>query len=146
MGALSDVVADAEKKQAVVRDAAVLMDEEVASKSGVGGLVVKAVFATVKAVKPGVIPEAIEGLLPDFAQALDPILAERKDGTPVAAHLLQHESRVVQALLSVTDDRAKRSTHHTLLKAYEKLRPTAERQVSAGLPRLAKLVEKHVGG
>ncbi len=146
MGALSEVVSNPEKKPAIVRDAAVLLDEEVASKSGVAGLAVKAAFGMVKAVKPGIIPHVIDGLLPDFASALDPILDERPAGTSASAHLLQNQARVVAALLSVTDERARHTPHAVLLKAYQKLRPAAEKHVSLGLPRLARLVDQHVRG
>lgn len=142
MPALFEAVSNPEKKPVIVREAAQVLDEEVASKSGLGGLAVKGAFAMVKALKPGIITEVIEGLMPDFAKALDPILAERGTRT-VAEIFVARENDVVQALLGVTDQRAKKTTHLSLLKAYQKLRPSAEKQVAAGLPRLARLVAKH---
>lgn len=144
MGLFSEVIADAGRRRAVVHDATVVLDEEVASKSGLSGLAIKAAFAMVKAVKPGIIPETCEGLMPDFAKALDPLLAQCPAEQKVAAYLMSREQDVVQALLGVTDARAQRTTHQTLLKAYQRLRPSAEKQVAAGLPRLSRLVEKHV--
>jgi hypothetical protein len=145
MGALTDLIAIPERKKAVVHDAAVLLDEEVASKGGVSGLAVKAAFGMVKAVKPGIIPETIDGLLPEFAAVLDPIFAQRPEGTALGGYLMSREKDVVQALLSVTDARAKRTTHKTLSGAYNRLRPSAEKQVAAAMPRVAKLMDKHVG-
>ncbi len=143
MGLLSDVIADPSRRNAVVRDAEALLDAEVAEKGGISGIAIKAAFAMIKAIKPGAIGEACEGLLPDFAAVLDPVLAKRPEGQPIAAFVTTNESLFVNALLGVTDRRAEKTTHQTLLKAYTKLRPTAEKQVAAGLPRLGRLIEKH---
>lgn len=143
MAVLGDIISDALRRRNVVRDAAGLLDEEVASKGGVSGLAIKAAFAMVKAVKPGIIAETIESLLPEFAAALDPILEKREEKIGIVPFVLSREGEVVNALLGVTDKRARRTTHKTLLTAYQKLRPTAEKQVAAGLPRLSRLIEKH---
>jgi hypothetical protein len=143
MGTLADIISDALRRRMVVKDAAVLLDDEVASKTGVAGLAIKAAFAMVKAVKPGIIPETIDGLLPEFAAAIDPILAQREPKVGIVPFVLSREKDVVNALLGVTDKRAQRTSHKTLLSAYQKLRPTAEKQVAAGLPRLSRLIDKH---
>lgn len=64
------------KRPAVVADCATLIDEEVASKSGLGGLAIKTAFATVKALKRGIIPESVNALLDDFVVELEPFYAE----------------------------------------------------------------------
>ena len=143
MAVLGDIISDALRRRSVVRDAAMLLDEEVASKGGVSGLAVKAAFALVKKVKPGIIAETIDALLPEFAAAMDPILARRDEKIGIVAFVLSREGEVVNALLGVTDKRAQRTSHKTLLGAYRQLRPTAEKQVAAGLPRLSRLIEKH---
>lgn len=142
---LSEVIEKPERMAAVVKDATALLDLEVADKTGLTGLAVKGAFGVVKAVKPGIIPEVIEGLLPDFARVLDPIIAERPEGVSLAGYLRENESQVVRALLSITDDRAETSTHKTLVGAYRKLRPQAEKHVAQAVPRVADLVERHVG-
>lgn len=142
---LSDVLQQPDRRAEVLRDAARLLDEEVAARGGVTGLGVKAAFAMVKAVKPGIIPEVLESLMPDFAKALDPILeAKPASGPGTAAYLQSRTNDVVQALLGVTDERARRSTHPTLTKAYQRLRPMAEKQVAQSVPGLSRLVEKHL--
>jgi hypothetical protein len=76
---------------------------------------------------------------------VDPILAKRPAGsTDVASFLRGRTDEVVQSLLGVTDARAKKSTHAGLVKAYEKLRPTAEKNVAAAIPRVAGLIERHL--
>ena len=144
MISLSEVLSSPDRMREVVQDATVMLDQEVADKGGLTGLGIKAAFGVVKAVKPGIIPEVLEHLLPEFAKRLDPILAQRAPTTAVSAHFAQRSNDVVQALLGVTDDRAKKATNATLVSAYMKLRPTGEKHVAAGVPRLGRLVEKHL--
>jgi hypothetical protein len=142
---LSAVLANPESRRALVRDAEVMLDEEVSSRGGLTGMGIKAAFAMVKAVKPGIIPEVLEGLLPEFATALDPLLAQRPQGGPgVAAFLESRSGDVVNALLAVTDKRAQRTTNKTLTGGYNKLRPMAEKQVAQSVPRVSRLVETHL--
>ena len=98
----------------------------------------------VRAVKPGVIVESAEGLLPDFARVLDPLLAKRPEGTPWPTFFDERSGEFVSALLSITDDRARRTSHQTLAKAYEKIRPSAEKHVLAALPAIATFVQRYV--
>lgn len=142
---LSEVIQDPNRLRRVVADANEVLDAEVAGKSGLTGLAVKGAFGLVKAVKPGIIPEVIENLLPDFARVLDPIIAQRPEGTGLAPFLQSKSDQVVAALLSITDDRAAKSSHRNLVGAYNKLRPQAEKHVAAAVPRVAGLVDKHVG-
>lgn len=142
---LSEVIGEPDRLQRVVSDAKQVLDAEVAGKSGLTGLAVKGAFGVVKAVKPGIIGEVIEGLLPDFARVLDPIIADKPDGESLESFLCSKPTEVVSALLSITDDRANKSSHKTLVGAYKKLRPQAEKHVGAAVPRVAKLVDKHVG-
>jgi len=50
---------------------------------------------------------------------------------------------VAEALLSITDERAKRATNNTAKAAYEKLRPTGKKHVEEAVPRLARMIEQH---
>jgi hypothetical protein len=143
---LSAVLSNPDSRRALVRDAEVMLDEEVASRGGLTGMGIKTAFAMVKTIRPGFIGEVLGDLLPDFATALDPLLAQRPEAGSqgVAAFLEARPGEVANALLGVTDARARRTTHKSLLSAYNKLRPIAEKQVSQSVPRLAKLVERHL--
>ena len=143
MSALGDVLNDAAKKPNVVSDCLVLLDQEVSDKGGLSGLAIKAGYAAVKGIRPGFIKQAVEGLLPEFAIALDPIYQEAKTkGGPVGTHFSSNASRVADALLGITDKKATRATG--LVKStYDKLRGTAKKNVEAAVPRLGRLIEKH---
>jgi hypothetical protein len=144
MPKLTEVLADEAKKSAVIADCLVLIDQEVSDKGGISGLAIKAGYAAVKGVKPGFIKDAVTHLLPDFARVLDPLLEDAaQKGKPVGAHLQAESGRAADALLSITDDRAKRSDKGIVRATYDRLRPTAKKNVEAAVPRLSRLIEKH---
>jgi hypothetical protein len=144
MGLLSDLLTDPSRLRTMAGEVAELVDGEVSRHGGLSGLGLKAALGVVKAVKPGVIAETAEGLLPEFARVLDPLLAKKAPETPWPTFFADRSSELVSALLAITDARARRTNHQTLAKAYEKLRPTAEKHVLAALPAVASFVERYV--
>ncbi len=141
---LSDALKDETKKTAIVKDCLTLVDEEVSAKGGLSGLAVKAGYAAVKGIKPGFVQGAIEHLLPDFAEKLDPIWVEAAKTSSPSGHLVTNKSRVADALLAVTDARAAKSNKGTVKGAYYNLRGSAKKNDEDAVPRLAKLLEKHL--
>lgn len=146
MGALTDVIQDSEKRRAVIDDGTRIIDLEVKDKKGVSGMAVKAGFRVVKGVKPGIIPQALNGLLDDFCAAVDPFYDDYRESgrSDISAYFVERGDEIADALLSITDERAEKNDHRTLRKAYYKLRPQAEKHVLAAMPRVAGLVERHV--
>jgi hypothetical protein len=144
MPSLPDVLNAADKKDSVIDDCLALIDAEVADKGGISGLALKAGFGAVKGIKPGFIRNVVTDLLPEFATALDPFYQEavEKKKKP-SEHFVQNSSRVADALLSITDSRAKTAKSGVVRSTYDKLRGTAKKNVEAALPRLGRLVEKH---
>ncbi len=144
MTSLSDALSAADKKEAVIDDCLALIDAEVADKGGISGLALKAGYSAVKGIKPGFIRGVVTDLLPEFAQALDPFYQEavQKQKKP-SEYFPQNGPRVADALLSITDARAKTAKSSVVRSTYDKLRGTAKKNVEQALPRLGKLVEKH---
>ena len=146
MAALKEILTAAAKRKEVIADCAKLIDEEVASKSGFSGLAVKAAFAMVKGLKPGMIPHAIDDLLDEFADKIDPFYQAAKAAKqPTDAYIAAHAADIAEALLQITDGRAARTKHGTIKKAYEKLRPTGKKHTVEAMPRVGKLMLKHAG-
>lgn len=144
MSNLSDAITSEAKLAAVVDDCLALIDAEVSEKSGISGLAIKAGYAAVKGVKPGFIRQAVNDLLPEFAVALDPLYQEAKSkNTPVSEFFTANTSRVADALLAITDEKAKRSKSGVVKGTYDKLRGSAKKNVEAAIPRLGKVIEKH---
>lgn len=141
---LSEVIENPTRRNALVTDCATLVEQEVGDKSGLSGMAVKAVFGVVTKLKPGILHDVLQNLLPRFAEALEPVLSRRPDGVGAGAWIQQNSNEVVQALLGVTDARAAKTEHGALRSSYEKLRPTGEKHVAAAIPRLAKLFDKHL--
>jgi hypothetical protein len=144
MSSLQEVLGGA-KRQAVVRDACGVLDQEVADKGGLSGIAIKAAYSLVKGIKPGFIEEVVDGLLDDFLRALDPLYQEAlKKGVRPGAHLKANGDAMAEALLAITDARAQRATRVVLQKTYEKLRPTAKKHVASASPRVGELLDRHV--
>jgi hypothetical protein len=132
------------KKGAVIDDSLRLIEAEVADKGGLTGLAIKAGYKAVQGVKPGFIRQVVTDLLPEFSRALDPLYQEAKaQGHAVTDHFNAHAPRVADALLSITDDKAKRAKSAMVKGTYDKLRGTAKKSVEAAVPRLAAMIEKH---
>jgi hypothetical protein len=144
MPSLREQIGSGDKRNAVIDDAVKVLDAEVADKGGLSGIAIKGAYKIVQGVRPGFIREAVNHLLDEFLDAVDPIYQEAaQKKQPAGAYLRQNDARVAQALLAVTDQRAARSESQLVKKTYEKLRPSAQKQVEAAAPRLAGLLEKH---
>jgi hypothetical protein len=141
---LKERLGQAPQRTAVVADACQVLDQEVADKSGLGGVAIKGAYSIVKGIKPGFVAEVVDGLLDDFLIALDPLFQEamaRKE--PPGRHLAANGDRVADALLAITDARAARSSRAVIRKTYDKLRPTAKKHVAAAAPRLGQMLDRH---
>lgn len=145
MPRLADVLSDASKRQALVADCQTVIDQEVDDKGGLSGMAIKAAYKVVKGIKPGFIKEAVENLLPDFANNLQPIVDEAEaQGKSVPDYFNANRGRVADAMLVITDERAKKSKHGVVKGTYERLRPTAKKHTEEAVPRVGKLFEKYV--
>jgi hypothetical protein len=144
MPTLTEALTAESKKSAVVDDCVSLIDAEVDSKGGLTGLAIKAGYRTVQGIKPGFVRQVVVDLLPEFAQALEPIYQEAKSsGQGVREFFTSSATRVADALLHITDEKASRSRSGLVKGTYEKLRGTAKKNVEAAVPRLSAMLEKH---
>ena len=147
MALLVDRIEDPSVRAAIVRDCEALLSTEVASRRGLSGLATKGAFKLVHAVKPGFVRAVIEGLLEDFLHALQPHCdAALAENTGFGKHLVAHGPEVAEALLAITDQRAERTPHKSIQKAYRKLRPTAVDQILLSMPALGDLADRHFSG
>jgi hypothetical protein len=60
-------------------------------------------------------------------------------------YLVKRGDEVAQALLAVTDARAKASERPTIVKAYGAVRGGASKHITAALPNVGSLVQKYAG-
>ena len=144
---LKELAQNGDKRSQVVQDACQVLDLEVKDKSGLSGLAIKAGYKLVQGVKPGFVRQAVDDLLDDFLDALDPIFQEAvSSGKKPGDFLKSHAPRVADSLLSITDRRAENAQRAAIKSMYDKLRPTAKKHVGSATPRLADLLDKHAGG
>ncbi|MEW5740226.1 MAG: hypothetical protein AB1938_14940 [Myxococcota bacterium] len=143
------LLSDKSKRPAILSDCVKLIDDEVASKSGLSGLAIKAAYKVVCAVKPGIIRESMDQLLDDFVHRLEPFYVDHRKGgaapTAFGETLSRRPAEVADALLGITDDRAKKAKNATLKSAYEKLRPQAKKHVEEAVPRVGRTLSPHLG-
>lgn len=146
MNSMVEVVADAARRSDVIRDVVSLIDSEVGKKSGLGGMAIKTGYKVVKKMKGGrMIPDVVDGMLDEFAGAIEPIHAKYRESgsTDFAAYLQANKSEAVNGLLSITDERARTTSHDVLRKTYQKLRPVGEKNVAEALPGLGRLIDRY---
>lgn len=145
MATLTELLLTDEKRPQVVADSVQIIEDEVKDKKGATGLVIKAGFKTVKAFKPGVLPEVTNALLDDFVARMEPFYAQHlaAGGGDVQSFVVGNADSIADALLGITDERAQRSKHKTLVKAYQSLRPQGKKQVVAAMPRVGAMLQRH---
>jgi len=129
----------------VVADCQRLIDQEVSGKSGVSGTAVKVAYKTVKSLAPGYLPGRVEAYLPELVAVLEPYWADytASGASGFGDYLVKRGDEVSEALLSVTDARAKTTQRPTILKAYGAIRGSAVKHVAAALPNVGSLVQKY---
>ncbi len=140
--ALIEIINDQSLKASFVESCTVLIDQQVATKSGMSGLALKTAYKVVKGVGPTYIPGALGRLLPEVFKALDPMWVEGlQTGNPVE-HLTQNSSQTADMILSVTDARIQNSGG-VVRSSYNKLRRSVKGDVEAAVPELAKIIGDH---
>ena len=142
MKTLADVLLAAPQRDAVVKETVSLIESHVGSLSGLRGMSLKTGLAMVKTAKPGILGRAVQRLLPEFVQALDPLYREFResgDDGDFAAWLKKHSGRATAALLQVADTRIEQASPMAR-NAYAKFRGSAESEIAAALPGLARVI------
>ncbi len=129
-------------RQQVIADCVQLIDAQVKQK----GLIVKSAYATIKAIKKKFVPEVVDGMLDEWLGKIQPHYDKwaSNKASSFTDFLIARSDDVAEDLLSVTDARAKSTTHTTAAKMYNKMRPSAKRDVIEAIPDLAKMIERHL--
>ncbi|MBW1990303.1 MAG: hypothetical protein JRI97_12280, partial [Deltaproteobacteria bacterium] len=108
---------------------------------------VKAGYKAFKKAKPGIMPEAMDKLMPDFAATLDTYYEAwqaRQPGVPFSAFLASRSNEVADDLLAVTDKITQIADNRALTAAYNRLRSMGKKHVSQAVPRIGRLVESYL--
>ena len=146
MSSLKDALLSPENLPKVIADCKRLIDSQVSAKGGLSGMAIKGGYAAVKKFRPDVIEKSLESLLPDFVDRMEPFFAEHKASgstAPMRSYIQKNAPRIADALLSITDERARKTQLAALRSAYTKLRPFAQSSVEESLPEVGDLVERY---
>lgn len=145
MATLQELLGGPAKRGAVIDDALRVLDAEVDSKGGLSGIAIKTAYKVVKGISPDFLTKTVDHLLNDFLRVLDPIYQEAvQKGISPKQHLTSDPSRIADALLGITDARARNANNQVVKKTYEKLREGAKKHVEAAVPRLGEMFARHV--
>jgi hypothetical protein len=129
----------------VVDDCQQLIEQEVKAKSGVSGTTVKLAYKTANTFASGYLHSVVEGLLPEMVPQLEPYWADftASGASEFGDYLVKRGDEVAQALLAVTDAKAKASSRATIVKAYGAVRGGAAKNITAALPAVGALVQRY---
>lgn len=142
MSSLVDVLGKDPVRQQVIAECVELIDAQVKQK----GLMVRSAYAVIKGIKRRFVPEVVDALLDDWLTKVQPHYDKwaTAKSTTLSDFLVARSDDVAEDLLSVTDDRAAKTSHGTAKKMYLKMRDGAKRDVIDAIPDLARLIEKHL--
>jgi len=142
---LQEILLAPDTKPKVVDDCLALIDQELRDMSGISAATVKLAYKTVSTFMPGHVRFMVESLLPGMVDQLQPYWADLKaaGGTEFGDYLSKRGDEVSEALLSVTDARARASDRPVIVKAYNSVRGSAGKHIQAALPRVGDLVLKY---
>jgi hypothetical protein len=146
MATLVERLGAAPTRESVIADCVTMIDHQVQSKGGIGGLSIRAAYATIKAIKRGFVRETVDALLDDWLGKLQPHFdkwQQAKAGS-FSEYLVSRSDDVAEDLLSVTDGKAQTTKHTTAKKAYLKMRPSAKKNVIEAIPDLGKTIDKYI--
>jgi hypothetical protein len=110
-------------------------------------MAIKGGYKVVKKLRGGrMIQDAVDYLLDDFTGALAPVYDEflEDDGADSFERYLKgHSDEAADALLGITDAKAKRAENRVIISTYKKLRGQAKGHVVDALPGVGRLINQH---
>jgi hypothetical protein len=144
---LQEILLAPDTQPQVIADCRTLIEQELASKSGISGAALKLAYKTVTTFAPGHLNHMLNTMLPKMVDKLEPFWADftTSGGSEFGDYLAKRGDEVSQALLSVTDARAAASRRSAMIKAYKTVRGSAAKHVEAALPQVGALVLKYAG-
>ena len=72
MGSLLEAVKNPMKRPTIIADCESLINAEVKAKRGLTGMAVRTGFKAIKKFKPDIVPKAMDDLLDEFSEKIDP--------------------------------------------------------------------------
>lgn len=139
---LADTLLAPDNQPKLLTDCFMLIEQELAEKSGASGAALRVAYKTVTSFKPGYLRRTLREMLPEIVAKLEPYWVDftASGGSDFGGYLAKHGEEVAESLISVTDAMAAVSGRPTIVRAYRSIRGSAIRHVTAALPRVGDLV------
>lgn len=145
MSNLSQLLESGTRPQ-VVEDLTNFAEKSIAEQSGIAGMALKGAVATAKKVNSDVVAKAVNALLPDVLNEMEPHWQEfdssRSDD--FGAFLSTRSKDVTDSILNVADRKADEVNNNTLTKTYKSLRSKAAKILEPKVPELANILQRHM--
>lgn len=144
MTRLTDILLAQATHTETIESVVTLIEQQVASRSGLKGMGLKTGLKMAKTVKPDILKRAVKRLLPDFAEALEPMWAKAESvQMTFAAYVRDNTDEAAAALLAVADDRIGQASP-AFQSIYRRMRSSAESEVREAVPALAGLIQQRI--
>lgn len=140
------MLADPSLRQRVIKEGAALVDAEVAKRSGMAGIAIRTGFAAIKKIRPDIVEDSLDKLLPAFAPAIQPHVAAGEASGGVASYFSANASRIADDLLAVTDAKAQNAQNAIMKRTYATLRGQAHKQTTQSVPAVGAWLQTYVDG
>ncbi len=144
---LQHILDDQNKRHHLIDDCVAVIESQVQKQSGFSGLALKSAIKMAQAASPKIIHQALEHLIDDFVEKLEPFFeayaAPQDKHATFASFLSERADEVADAWLEVVDKRAHMEKAGPFKKTYAMLRPKAKTYVASGIPSLAEVIERH---
>lgn len=146
MTTLRELLLGGERRDAAVRDMADWVERFVADKSGLRGMALRAGLGAAKSARPDIVPRAVARLLPEFADALEPLWQRfgKSGEKDFGAFLERHAAEARSAIMGVADARVAASHNRALHSGYKGLRGTLEKELDTLLPGIARMLGREL--
>lgn len=144
MSDLSVLLGD--KRDAVVTELAGLAESTIESTSGISGVAVKGVLSGAKKLNSNVVPKAVNRLLPEILETLQPRWDEfsAQGAGDFGTYLNANSDPVIDSILEVLDRNVKKVDFPGVQKAYDAIRSKASDLIKPHLPVLGDVIERHM--
>lgn len=137
---LKDILDDPARRADFVRKGADLVDSEVAGKKGLSGMALRAGYAAIKGLKPGIVGAALDALLPYFLPKVQSHVDAGVRSGDLPGYFRTHAPAIADALLSVTDDKVGSSTNPVVARTYAALRGQAKQHTQEAVPGVGRIL------
>lgn len=134
------------QRTAVVSDCGELVEGVVAKQSGITGMALKGAVAAAKKVDAAIIAKALDRVLPDVLDALNPHWQDFASNPEqdFGSFLEPRSAEVSDSIMSVADKHAEQINSPALSKPYNSLRGKASKFLTPAVPDFGRVLQKHM--